>query len=261
MTDLLELLCAGIKFEDEDLKKVLEGVDKFIKQEGDTNKDRIVGLLIFRAIVDMKDKNIVKEFIKVAEYLDIIDKLFSAETLQSCFIEDNFEFIEALLDTEDHKFVAAGNIVRKAIYANKLKIAEVFINHGYKAPKVITMYNISNHLGWDSERIKFLINNGTKIELNCKELCALNIISNNININCIYTKEAMLYIIKSDIGTKMSHPLLSPSSYFVYNEENKTIYYVDDCNLLGSHNINNDANFINVMISDKKYNSGWYIYE
>lgn len=252
----VELLKEGFTLENQSFKDMIDASCLLVR-----NRRTVAWSLIFDATCTLTDKDSINEFIKVSEYLEICDILCDNTIFQNCLEKDNYEFVDALLNTNKYKFIVSGNIVRKAVYANKLKIAEVLINHGYATPKSISMYNISNHLGWDSERIRFLTDHGTKIEINFKELTALDIISKSKENYCIFTKEAMLSIIRLNVGTKMSHPLLEPGAYLVYNKESKSIYFVEDCKLMHSHLANNSYISINEKIADKKFDSGWYIIE
>lgn len=110
--------------------------------------------------------------------LDPSDLIPSKELWRYCLNLDNYLLLEKLLN-RGYYLLSEGNIVRQAVYANKLNIAKLLLSKGYAAPESLTLFAISNQLGWDPIRVQFLLDNGAVFTVDEKEQTTLNILKNN----------------------------------------------------------------------------------
>lgn len=111
---------------------------------------------------------------KFQMFLELIDALeanvsdfvITANELISICSVNNVELTRKLLELGCTVRIKS-NVVKQAVYANKLDMAKMFLDMGFKAPEKITMYAITNQMGWDPERLLFMLNN--QVELDIKD--------------------------------------------------------------------------------------------
>lgn len=112
----------------------------------------------------------------------------SKDVWRFCLTLDNRLLLERLLE-KGYNLSSDGNIVRHAVYSNRLDIAELLLKYGYKAPETLTMFAVSNQLSWDPLRVQFLLDHGTVFTIDEKERAVLNILKDEKLWNIVKQKE------------------------------------------------------------------------
>lgn len=94
-----------------------------------------------------------------------LDKDFCSEIIwKLCFNLNRYDLLDALLSV-GYKLPKDGNVVRQAIYAGDLATADILLKHGYKPPTTLTAFQISNQLSWKFDRLEYLLNAGTELDI------------------------------------------------------------------------------------------------
>lgn len=160
----------------DEVKLCLDNLALEISKDSST-RDIIANTILSEVANSSIESSECLEMLKyVLMYLDIrLDEIEgNPDVIRKCIYTNNMPLVKFLVN-DGYKFNGNGNIVRQAVYSNRLDIAELLIHSGYAVPEKITLFSISNQLSWDSNRLKFLLDMGSKLSIENKEA------------DCIYT--------------------------------------------------------------------------
>lgn len=168
---------------DAETKSLLDSISAMVVNNEDLRNTITDTILIEMCDRSMESNDKFERVKSVFMYMDI--RLHevepSQELLRRCMITNNIPMIQ-YLTVNNCRFKINGNIVRQAVYANKLDMATMLLNYGYPAPEKITIFSVANQLSWDPNRLKFLLACGTRLVLEDKEKECISLIAQNSKI-------------------------------------------------------------------------------
>lgn len=127
--------------------------------------------------IDREEQFDLLDYVLANLDIDLSTITISSFVWRLCLYGNATKLIKYILD-RNGKISRDGNKVRQAVYVNKQEIAKMLIEAGYEVPESIALFSISNQLAWDPERVQFLIDNGTTIDLSDKEKeCLITILN------------------------------------------------------------------------------------
>lgn len=168
---------------DAETKSLLDSISAMVINNEDLRNTITDTILIEMCDRSMESNEKFERAKSVFMYMDI--RLYevepSQELLRRCMITNNIPMIQ-YLTANNCRFKSNGNIVRQAVYANKLDMATMLMDYGYPCPERITIFSVANQLSWDPNRLKFLLDCGTRLVLEDKEKECISLIAQNSKI-------------------------------------------------------------------------------
>lgn len=90
--------------------------------------------------------------------------------------------LSLFMEYANYRLKTNGNPVRDAVYANRLGLADLLIQKGFKPVDKINMFQIANMINWDPNRLRYLLANKCTIEASDKETETLKLIMREIRL-------------------------------------------------------------------------------
>lgn len=90
--------------------------------------------------------------------------------------------LSLFMEYANYRLKTNGNPVRDAVYANRLGLADLLIQKGFKPVDKISMFQIANMINWDPNRLRYLLANKCTIEASDKETETLKLIMREIRL-------------------------------------------------------------------------------
>ena len=96
--------------------------------------------------------------------------------------EGEEDILSLFMEYANYRLKTNGNPVRDAVYANRLGLADLLIQKGFKPVDKINMFQIANMINWDPNRLRYLLANKCTIEASDKETETLKLIMREIRL-------------------------------------------------------------------------------
>lgn len=90
--------------------------------------------------------------------------------------------LSLFMEYANYRLKTNGNPVRDAVYTNRLGLADLLIQKGFKPVDKINMFQIANMINWDPNRLRYLLANKCTIEASDKETETLKLIMREIRL-------------------------------------------------------------------------------
>lgn len=159
MKTIIEKIHSGEVVTEEDLARFSPSTKEMVTNTMSPEWD-----LFKQACELLKTAEQIETFIQILARLNLDEDCCSEIIWRFCFILHRSDLLEALLSA-GYKLPKDGNVVRQAAYAGDLQIADLLLRYGYNSPVVLTMFQISNQLSWKFDRLEYLLNAGSRLDI------------------------------------------------------------------------------------------------